>query len=245
MVRISPTPLISQHAHLIHPDPYYYLQYDSPETGALAPDAPFIKSMLSLDTDGRVLRIDSFSKIMAPGMRLGWITSSALFHSHLVSLTDSSTQHPHAFGQLLVSQLLGAHGWGATGFDRWVRSLRDAYRRRRDFFLTEFTRSVSPEYATPGMPQAGMFVWITVHIARHPRFREDLQITRGARTNTAELMDELFERLLDAGLVLMPASVFAMRDDAKYVAPGECIDDVSVRIFEPNCWHVLIGLRSV
>ncbi|KAJ3012090.1 hypothetical protein NUW54_g1975 [Trametes sanguinea] len=65
---------------IVEDDPYYYLQYDSPSEPTTSFSKPFVPSFLSLDTDGRVLRIDSFSKIMAPGMRLGWITSSALFH---------------------------------------------------------------------------------------------------------------------------------------------------------------------
>ncbi|KAI0672751.1 pyridoxal phosphate-dependent transferase [Trametes maxima] len=206
---------------IIEDDPYYYLQYDEPSAPTTSFSTPFARSLLSLDTDGRVLRVDSFSKIMAPGMRLGWITSSAFFHEHLVSYTDSSTHHPHGFGQMLITEMLsGPGGWRLEGFDRWVRSLRTEYHRRRAFFLELFEREVSP---------TGMFVWIQVEIEKHPRYRADLRLESrdptAPRTNVAALMDELFERCLDNGLVIMPASIFALTADAKYDDVEDPVED--------------------
>ncbi|EKM55107.1 uncharacterized protein PHACADRAFT_28172 [Phanerochaete carnosa HHB-10118-sp] len=193
---------------IIEDDPYYYLQYD--DSGASLSQPP--PSFLSMDIEGRVLRVDSFSKVMMPGMRLGWITSSHLFHSHLIYLNESSTQHPHGFGQIFITEMMSASGWGIGGFDRWTRSLRKEYQRRRDVFLAHFEREVaSTGFASADVPAAGMFVWVEVHIHLHPRYRTDFQGAEGvaARTNVPQLMDELFERCLDAGLVVMPASIFA------------------------------------
>ncbi|KAI0332553.1 PLP-dependent transferase [Cubamyces sp. BRFM 1775] len=216
---------------IIEDDPYYYLQYDSPSAATTSPETPFMPSLLSLDVDGRVLRIDSFSKIMAPGMRLGWITSNAFFHEHLVSYTDSSTMHPHGFGQMLITEMLhGPQGWRIDGFDRWVRSLRAEYHRRRAFFLDAFASTVAPTgLARASPPEAGMFVWIRVEIEKHPRFRADLRRISGnptaPRTNVKELMEELFERCLDSGLVIMPASIFALSADPKHDDMQDPIED--------------------
>lgn len=186
-----------------------------------------------MDVDGRVLRVDSFSKIMMPGMRLGWITSSQLFHEHLVSLNDSSTQHPHGFGQIFITEMLSEFGWGMDGFERWVRSLRKEYQRRRDHFLDIFHKEVaSTGLASAEPPQAGMFVWIDVHIRHHPRYRVDIRDAEGstARTNVPELMDELFERCLDAGLVVMPASIFVAPPSmgaSKLLGDDDTIQNVS------------------
>ncbi len=211
-----------------------------------------------MDIDGRVLRVDrqvnllpklyfnlttsspllSFSKIMMPGMRLGWITSSPLFHEHLVSLTDSSTQHPHGFGQIFITEMLSASGWQLSGFDRWTRSLRKEYQRRRDLFLDIFAREVSSTgFASADPPQAGMFVWVDVHVRKHPRYRCDIRDSEGsiARTNVPELMEELFERCLDGGLVVMPASIFVAPTSpqvSKILDPEDPIQDVS--LFAPT-----------
>lgn len=216
---------------IIEDDPYYYLQYtddDADDTRNM-----LMPSFLSMDTDGRVLRVDSFSKIMMPGMRLGWITSSHYFYEHLITLNDSSTQHPHGFGQIFITEMLSNSGWKMEGFDRWTRSLRKEYQRRRDLFLSHFeTEVASTGYASAEPPQAGMFVWIDVHVKSHPRYRCDVRDTPEsfARTNVPELMDELFERCLDAGLVVMPASIFvapASDSTLKLVDSEEPIQDVS------------------
>ncbi|KAI0823558.1 L-tyrosine:2-oxoglutarate aminotransferase [Trametes gibbosa] len=217
---------------IIEDDPYYYLQYASLSAPTTDFSTPFAPSLLSMDLDGRVLRVDSFSKIMAPGMRLGWITSSAFFHEHLVSYTDGSTHHPHGFGQMLITELLsGPNGWQVEGFDRWVRSLRAEYHRRRALFLSLFEREVAPTgLARAAVPEAGMFVWIRVALENHPRYRADLRHVpggnrRGPRTNCAALMDELFERCLDAGLVIMPASIFALPEDEKFADTEDPVHD--------------------
>ncbi|KAI0780455.1 L-tyrosine:2-oxoglutarate aminotransferase [Trametes elegans] len=214
---------------IIEDDPYYFLQYDSLESETTAPSTPFVPSFLSLDTDGRVLRLDSFSKVMAPGMRLGWTTSAPLFHDLLVSYTDSSTMHPHGFGQALIVEMLwGAGGWRLDGFDRWVRSLRAEYHRRRAHFLSLFARHVAPTgHARASPPEAGMFVWIRVELEQHPRYRTDVAPAGPAApcTNVAELMEELFERCLDGGLVIMPAHIFALSADPKYDNVEDPIED--------------------
>ncbi|PCH37798.1 L-tyrosine:2-oxoglutarate aminotransferase [Wolfiporia cocos MD-104 SS10] len=210
---------------IIEDDPYYFLQYTSPASSDGAEARALSPSFVSIDVDGRVLRVDSFSKIIAPGMRLGWITSSAFFHAHLVTYTDSATQHPHAFGQIFITELLGPAGWSVKGFDKWVRSLRNEYQRRRDLFLSLFEKEVGPTgLARAGTPEAGMFVWARINVERHPRFRRDTGAA-GARTNCRQLMVELFEKCLDGGLVVMPASVFALTLDPKYNDAENPIED--------------------
>ncbi|KAL6301816.1 L-tyrosine:2-oxoglutarate aminotransferase [Sparassis latifolia] len=212
---------------IIEDDPYYFLRYPDPASDS---DESFLPSFLSMDVDGRVIRLDSFSKIIAPGMRFGWVTCNPVFYEHLVSLTDSSTHHPHAFGQILVTELLSAHGWQLAGFDRWVRSLRDDYQRRRDFLLSLYARELGGTgYTTASAPAAGMFVWIRVNLERHTRFRSDVRVVggdpAGPRTNVGPLMQELFESCLDAGLVVMPGFVFALRADPEYDDLDDPIED--------------------
>ncbi|TDL25006.1 PLP-dependent transferase [Rickenella mellea] len=204
---------------ILEDDPYYFLQYDRkpvspPDIESEGYGKTFAKtlipSFLSMDKDGRVIRIDSFSKIIVPGMRLGWIASNPFFAEKLESLTDSSTQHPHGFGQAFVAEMLGPKGWGPDGFMRWVGSLCDEYQRKRDFFLKIFLREVGDNgFATVGTPTAGMFVWIKVHLERHPRYAEEGPTS----SNVEELMDELFNKLFDGGVLLMPAKTFACPSD--------------------------------
>jgi aromatic amino acid aminotransferase I len=218
---------------IMEDDPYYFLQYDTPQTNCASTDpdefiknfrSTLIPTFLSMDVDGRVLRIDTFSKVLAPGMRLGWITSNKLFHLKLADYTDSSTQPPHAFGQMFVTEMLSEHGWKLEGFCRWLESLRLDYQSRRDFLLDVFKREVETTgYASVNCPEAGMFVWIEVFFERHPRFvrgrcDRDGDSVVVARTNTEELLKELFERLMNTqGVVFIPSSTFAIPENALWV----------------------------
>ncbi|OJA13379.1 hypothetical protein AZE42_07052 [Rhizopogon vesiculosus] len=216
---------------IMEDDPYYFLQYDIPQKDSTPADpdefirdfkSPLIPTFLSMDVDGRVLRIDTFSKVLAPGMRLGWITSNELFHQKLADYTDSSTMPPHAFGQMFVTEMLSEHGWKVEGYCLWLQSLRLDYQRRRDFLLEVFRREVETTgYASVNCPEGGMFVWIEVFFEKHPR-----HITEpyhggspvAARTNTELLLKELFEKLMNIhGVVFMPSSTFAIPEDSLWV----------------------------
>ncbi|KLO10424.1 PLP-dependent transferase [Schizopora paradoxa] len=210
---------------ILEDDPYYFLQYDrtqdSPERNSDASmangvDNPFARSFikgltpsfLSMDVEGRVLRIDSFSKIIVPGMRLGWITCNAFFSRKLEILTDSSTQHPHGFGQALIAEMLGPQGWGFDGYFRWIDSLCADYQRRRDLFIDIFNREMKGKpYASVDKPSAGMFMWIEVVFHLHPRFVDE--------ESNAALNEELFERIFESGVVVMPAKTFAVGSGSK------------------------------
>jgi DNA-binding transcriptional MocR family regulator len=102
-------------------------------------------SFLSVDVDGRVVRLDTFSKTIAPGCRLGWITAQPAIIERITRITETSTQQPSGFVQAMVAQLLleqqgsstvaqkkpdGSSGWSMDGWVNWLEGLRDAYQRR-------------------------------------------------------------------------------------------------------------------
>jgi len=98
--------------------------------------------------------------------------------------------------------------------------------------------AVGSGLASAEVPQSGMFVWIKINLDRHPRYRvlEDTKLLGGPVSNTAELMDELFRKLLDCGLVMMPASTFAIVDRSGRVQSDTHIADVRLLL--------LYGLHS-
>jgi aromatic amino acid aminotransferase I len=162
-------------------------------------------------------------------MRLGWVTSNNFLAERLDMLTDSSSQHPHGMGQAFIAELLSSGGWGVDGFMKWIASLCNEYQRRRDLFMDVFRRKVATSgFATAEVPQSGMFVWIKINLEHHARFSacQTPTVPGGSTTNTVELMDELFKKLLGNGLVLMPASTFAIVDRTGLTS-GSHISDVS------------------
>ncbi|KAJ7047399.1 pyridoxal phosphate-dependent transferase [Mycena alexandri] len=118
-------------------------------------EAKFIASLepsyLKFDYQGRVIRLDTFSKTIAPGSRLGWYTCNPMFAERLERAAETSTQAPCGFGQSLVTATL--QEWGYEGYIRWLKGLRLQYTLRRDYFVDalaeEFQLTVAP--GTAGM----------------------------------------------------------------------------------------------
>ncbi|TDL29994.1 PLP-dependent transferase [Rickenella mellea] len=134
---------------IVEDDPYYFLQEgayvpkDRRSSGAVGGQkeedeeaflARLAPSFIKFDYQGRVIRLDSFSKTIAPGSRLGWFTCSPLFAERLERQGETSTQGPCGFSQALVAQLL-TQQWGYKGFIRWLRGLGAQYTFRRDYMV--------------------------------------------------------------------------------------------------------------
>lgn len=100
-------------------------------------------SYLTFDYQGRVIRLDTFSKTVAPGCRLGWITSNARFSERLLRASETSTQQPSGFTQVVVGKIL--ESWGMDGWIRWLRGLRAEYRERRDVTVDAFHENFKME----------------------------------------------------------------------------------------------------
>ncbi|KAF2098326.1 aromatic amino acid aminotransferas-like protein [Rhizodiscina lignyota] len=140
---------------IIEDDPYWHLQYPSSNNFPPVPKPvkssgfeyldSLVPSYLSLDYQGRVLRLDTFSKTIAPGCRMGWITAQPALVQRISHITDLGTQQPSGFVQGLVAELIvgpgseagngrgGAEdgrGWEVTGWVRWLEGLRGEYERR-------------------------------------------------------------------------------------------------------------------
>ena len=79
-----------------------------------------IRSYLSRDIEGRVLRIDTFSKVFGPGMRSGWVSCNSLFMERLMRVGETSTQVPNNLGQAVLASYLSEEHWGVAGFIRWM-----------------------------------------------------------------------------------------------------------------------------
>lgn len=152
---------------ILEDEPYYFLQMEPyAGIGAPEPEAPkshdeFIKalvpSFLSLDTDGRVMRMDSFSKVVAPGSRVGWITASQQIVDRYGKHADVSTQGPSGMSQLVLFKLLDEH-WGHAGYLDWLIHIRLEYTRRRNVMLEACDKYLPREVVSWVSPMAGMFV---------------------------------------------------------------------------------------
>lgn len=155
--------------YIIEDEPYYFLQMQ-PYTGADSPSVPppennsaFLKALvptlLSMDVDGRVMRMDSFSKVIAPGTRVGWITASEQIVERFIRHNECSNQNPSGISQLILFKLLD-ESWGHDGYLKWLINLRMEYTERRDTILAACEKYLPREIVSWTPPAAGMFVSI-------------------------------------------------------------------------------------
>lgn len=153
--------------YILEDEPYYFLQMQ-PYTGPDAPSVPppssneeFLRSLvptfLSMDVDGRVMRLDSFSKVIAPGTRVGWITASEQIIERFVRANETSVQNPSGISQMVLFKMLDEH-WGHGGYLQWLINLRMEYTSRRDVLLAACEKYLPKELVSWNPPAAGMFV---------------------------------------------------------------------------------------
>jgi DNA-binding transcriptional MocR family regulator len=111
-----------------------------------------LPSYLSIDTEGRVVRLDTFSKTIAPGSRLGWITAQPAVIERITRITEVTTQQPSGFVQSIIAKTVigeqlkdnGARvlkkedisSWRMDGWVRWLEGLRGGYERRMNDMCT-------------------------------------------------------------------------------------------------------------
>lgn len=161
---------------ILEDEPYYFLQmqtYTGPE--APTPPAPssheeflasLVPSLLSMDVDGRVMRMDSFSKVIAPGTRIGWITASEQIVERYIRHGELATQNPSGVSQVVLYKLL-EEAWGHAGYLDWLIYLRMQYARRRDNICEACNQFLPKEVTSWNPPAAGMFVGSSFDLTSH------------------------------------------------------------------------------
>lgn len=105
---------------------------------------------------GNVIYLGTFSKTMAPGMRLGWVVAPAVVINKLVQAKQGADLHTASFTQAVAYEL------AKDGFlDEHVQVIRRVYRERRDAMLAAM-KTHFPEGVSWTHPQGGMFLWVTL-----------------------------------------------------------------------------------
>ncbi|KAL8376162.1 hypothetical protein RB595_007324 [Gaeumannomyces hyphopodioides] len=198
---------------ILEDEPYYFLQMPAYQRGretatAAATEATpesteqfldgLIPTLLSMDVDGRVLRMDSFSKVVVPGSRLGWVTGSEQVIERYIRHGETCNQGPSGISQVLLHKLLD-ESWGHEGYLRWLMRLRGEYTRRRDVMMAACEDFLPREVVSWTPPRAGMFHWLKVDHTRHPDV---------ASRSILDLEEDIFGRCIDSGVLVAPGSWF-------------------------------------
>lgn len=135
--------------------------------GELRFDGERIPSIKSLDTEGRVLYLGSFSKVLAPGLRVGWLCSSKEIAPKFEYLKYGADLQNTELSQMIIQTFLREND-----LDDHLNKIKEVYKRRRDRMINEIKHSF-PGKAKYYHPEGGMFVW--VELPSHINTRELLK----------------------------------------------------------------------
>eukprot|EP01132_Coremiostelium_polycephalum_P005741 gene5741-7142_t len=138
---------------ILEDDPYYFLQFGQSTSG----DGKLSKSFLSMDVDGRVLRFDSFSKILSSGIRIGFVTGNPFMIDKIQLQQQCYCLHPCGVSQTIAYKLLTS--WGFEQWDKHIEMVQSFYKTKRDAFESAAKKHLTglAEFVAPS---AGMFFWI-------------------------------------------------------------------------------------
>lgn len=132
-----------------------YIVEDNPY-GALrfaGEDVPCIKE---LDSDGVVFYAGTFSKTLAPGLRVGYLVSPAEISAKAVVGLQTSTVHTNIWAQMLTYRFLTT-----VDFDAHLDRLRGIYRAKCARMLNGL-KAALPDFVELTEPQGGLFIWATI-----------------------------------------------------------------------------------
>lgn len=101
----------------------------------------------------RTLYCGSFSKTLAPGLRVGWVCGAQEVISQLVLLKQAADLHSSTINQMAIATVAQAQ------FDSHVAKIKAAYSARRDAMLAALQRHM-PEGVSWTRPEGGMFIWL-------------------------------------------------------------------------------------
>jgi 2-aminoadipate transaminase len=183
---------------VLEDDPYQLVRLDGSDP------PPTIQSM---DEEGRVVRLDSFSKVFAPGLRIGYASGPPEIIRQFVLFKQSANLHTSMFIQAVLEKYMAAAGDG--GFREHIRENCLLYRENRDAMI-EAARAFLPRDVGYNVPNEGMFVWFILP----------------ERCDARRMIEEQSE---DLKVLLVPGSAFsttgglrnAMRASFSMVSPEE------------------------
>ena len=157
---------------IIEDNPYGDLWFD-------APPAP---SLSSRHPDGSVY-LGSFSKILAPGLRLGYLVAPTALYPKLLQAKQAADLHTPSFNQRVVAEVL------KDGFiERHVPTIRALYKQQCEAMLAALDREMMGLGLSWNRPVGGMFLWV--------------QLPKGLKA--IPLLDKAVEK----GVAFVPGSAF-------------------------------------
>jgi 2-aminoadipate transaminase len=129
---------------ILEDNPYGYISFEGPMPTPLK----------GLDTEGRVIYTSTFSKIVSPGMRIGWLAANSEFIMKMAEAKGSTI-----ISNALPSQYAAAKLFERGDVDKQIEKMKKVYVKKRDVML-EAMDTYFPREAKWNSPKGGLFLWV-------------------------------------------------------------------------------------
>lgn len=132
--------------------------------GELRFEGEIFPALQHYDTEGRVIFLGTFSKILTPGLRIGWISAHPEVLSQFIKIKQGADLQSSTTAQMEINQLL-------EDFDleEHIERLKVVYKKRKDLMVKTMEEEF-PEGVTWTDPEGGLFTWVV--LPKHLNARE-------------------------------------------------------------------------
>ena len=113
-----------------------------------------VPAIKSFDEDGIVVYVGSFSKVLSPGMRVGWTVAPKEVLSKMIVCKQGSDVHTNMWAQMVAHKFITEYD-----FDAHLEKLRDIYRKKANFCMNLLDKYIVPNKITYERIEGGLFIW--------------------------------------------------------------------------------------
>lgn len=135
---------------------YDFLIYEDNPYGELRFSGEEVPTIKSLDKSGRVIYFGSFSKILAPGMRLGFTSAKAELLERMIICKQTQDVHTNVLSQMIAYRFVTKYS-----IDEHIAKLRQAYGKKCKLMMETMDKCF-PESVKHTCPEGGLFLYCTM-----------------------------------------------------------------------------------
>lgn len=154
--------LVEHNLPFIEDDPYGELRYSGDPVPTVLQMEAEVRGATTLD--GNVIYCGTFSKVLTPGLRIGWVAAAYPVIDKLVQVKQATDLHTSTFNQFVSYEVARDEAF----LNAHVKQLRDVYRQRRDLMLQTMDEYF-PQEVTWTRPEGGLFLMVTMPAALNAR----------------------------------------------------------------------------
>ena len=124
--------------------------------GELRFEGEILPAIKHYDEEGRVIFLGTFSKILCPGLRLGWVAASPEILNKFIMVKQGADLQSSTISQMEVAKFLEEYS-----IDDHINKIIDLYRERRDLMMKTIEEEF-PKEASYTYPEGGLFTWVVL-----------------------------------------------------------------------------------